>query len=230
MQSLKKISVLGVITGSIVATFGRNIVVFVIGIFIGIFLAASGAEVPADMGYTNPLASITFLVSSLFSILGGYLAAYLAKHDELLNGVLSSFLPQLFINCTLFSDPLYLAILTLITSPLLALLGGYLRLRQKSGKQKEHSGLNLETDPHPHATQPEHTPIYQGIKTRRQTGELSPLIRLAGIVIVVGVIWSLWFVWSLDAFTGPCVIILLIYGVFRLFRKSNPHPTDGPQE
>ena len=141
MEFRKKVSVSGVITGSIAAVAGRTIVSFVAGVIIGILLAASGAEVPANTSYTNPLLmSLNFVVSSLFSILGGYIAAYIAKHDELLNGALSAFLPMLFVICTLFSDPLYLGILTLIISPLLALFGGYLRLN----KWRENNRRNQE--------------------------------------------------------------------------------------
>jgi hypothetical protein len=63
----------------------------------------------------------------------------------------------------------------------------------------------------------------------RRTGQLSALIRLGGIVIVIGVIWSLWFGWSLGAFVGPGLIILLGYGIFRLLGKGKTRPTDGHQ-
>jgi hypothetical protein len=230
MEFRKKVSILGIITGSIAAVLGRTIVIFVMGIFIDILLAASGAEVPANTGYTNPLImSLAFVVSSLISILGGYIAAYIAKHDELLNGALSSFLPMLFAICTLFSDPLYLAILTLIISPLLALFGGYLRLKQRARKQSPQSGASMN-DFQPQEPQPEQTPIDRSINSQGRTGKLSPLIRLSGIVIVISIIWSFWFGWSSTSFVGPGFIILLGYGIFRLFGKGSPRPTGGHQE
>ncbi len=76
----------------------------------------------------------------MFSVLGGYIGALIAKHDELLNGALSSFLCVLSGVYALFtgSHPVYLIlleILALIISPLLGMLGGYLRFKQKSRKQ-----------------------------------------------------------------------------------------------
>jgi hypothetical protein len=234
MQSLKKVSLVGVIAGSIVSVAGRFLVSLVVGFFIGIQLAASGATMPAnavEAGFTNPyIVVITFLVMSLFSILGGYTAATIAKHDELLNGALSSFLAMLWAFCTLSTNPLFLVILTLITTPLLAALGGYLRTRQMRRKQSPLSGGRFETDIQRQGAQPEQTPVKRGNKSQQGKGEYYTLIRLGGIVLVIGIIWSLWFGWSLGAFVGPGVIILLGYGIFRLFRKGNPRPSDGHQE
>jgi len=132
--------------------------------------------------------------------------------------------------CSMSFDPLLLAMLALITSPLFALLGGYLRLKQKSRKQLPLSGANLETDIQTQEPQLQQTPIDRSRNSQVRAGQLSPLIRLGGIVIVIGVIWSLWFGWSLGAFVGPGLIILLGYGIFRLFGKGKPRPTDGSQE
>ncbi len=226
MQSLKKVSVIGVVTGSIVAVAGRTIVSLVVGVIIGLFLASSGTAMPAnaaEAGLTNPyIVAITFLVMSLFSMLGGYTAATIAKHDELLNGALSSLLALVLAVCSLSTDPLYLAILTLITTPLLAALGGYLRLKQKARKQPPLSGGMLETDIQRQGSQPEITPVDRSSKSQRRAGKPSPLILLGGIVIVVGLIWCLWFGWSLASFTAPGSLILLGYGIFRLFRRGNP--------
>jgi len=70
------------------------------------------------------------------SVLGGYVAAWIAKHDELLNGLLSSFL------CTAIgvysillgkdSRSVLLQILLLAAAPVSALLGGYLRQTWKA--------------------------------------------------------------------------------------------------
>src|SRR5215469_2491740 len=70
------------------------------------------------------------------SVLGGYVAACIAKHDELLNGLLSSFL------CTAIgvysillgkdSRSVLLQILLLAAAPVSALLGGYLRQTWKA--------------------------------------------------------------------------------------------------
>jgi hypothetical protein len=126
MEFRKKVSVLGVITGSIVAVIGRQMVLLVVGVIIGILLPSSGTGAPANVVFVG------FLIMALFSILGGYIAAFIAKHDELLNGALSSFLAILLAVCSITTDPVYLAMLTLISSPLFAALGGYLRLKQKA--------------------------------------------------------------------------------------------------
>lgn len=230
MEFRKKVSISGIFAGSIVGVVGRFIVIGVVGVFIGIGLAASGAEVPSNIGYINPLImSVGFLVSSLFSILGGYIAASIAKHDEMLNGALSSFLAMLFAVCSMSTDPVYLAMITLITSPLFAALGGYLRLNQKERKQSPLSGGKLETDIQRQEAQPEQTAVMRGSKSRGRNGEYYTLIRLGGIAIVVGVIWCLWFGWSLGAFIAPGFLVLLGYGIYRLFRKGKPRPTGEQQ-
>lgn len=150
MQFRKKVSILGFMIGSIVDIIGTNIW----GVFMTIYVmlsfnllqmaASSPTEATAqvlNIFQTNPLIfSVNFIVGAMFSILGGYIGAYIAKHDELLNGALSSFLCVLSGIYGLFtgSHPIYLIlleILALIISPLLGMLGGYLRLKQKSRKQ-----------------------------------------------------------------------------------------------
>jgi hypothetical protein len=73
------------------------------------------------------------------SALAGYVAAWLAKHDELLNGGLSSFLCVLFALFQLRNGnnyyPLSVRVLLLIAAPAFAVFGGYLRLRQKVDAQ-----------------------------------------------------------------------------------------------
>jgi hypothetical protein len=69
------------------------------------------------------------------SALGGYVAAWMAKHDELLNGLLSSFL------CTAIgvysvmsgkdSQSVVVQIFLLAAAPAFAFFGGYLRQTQK---------------------------------------------------------------------------------------------------
>jgi len=70
------------------------------------------------------------------SVLGGYVAARIAKHDELLNGLLSSFLCITFGIYPLLlnkdSHSVLKQISFLLISPACALLGGYLRQMQKA--------------------------------------------------------------------------------------------------
>lgn len=150
MEFRKKVSILGFMIGSIADIVGTNIW----GVFMTIYVmvsynllqiaASSPTELTAkvlNIFQTNPLIfSVNFIVGAMFSILGGYIAALIAKHDELLNGALSSFLCILsgIYGLVTGSYPIYLVlleILAFIISPLLGMFGGYLRLKQKSRKQ-----------------------------------------------------------------------------------------------
>ncbi len=152
MEFRKKVSILGFVIGSVVDIVGTNI----LGVFMTIYVMVSYNLLQAatssptavtakvlDIFQTDPVIfSVNFIVGAMFSILGGYIGAYIAKHDELLNGVLSSFLCVLSGIYALVtgSHPLYLVlleILALIISPLLAMFGGYLRLKQKARKQMQ---------------------------------------------------------------------------------------------
>ncbi len=146
----KKVSILGFMVGSIADIVGTNIWAFfmMIYVMVGHNLLPIAASSPTELSaqvlnifQTDPLIfSLNFIVGAMFSVLGGYIGALIAKHDELLNGSLSSFLCVLSGIYALFtgSHPVYLIlleILALIISPLLGMLGGYLRLKQKSRKQ-----------------------------------------------------------------------------------------------
>ena len=88
--------------------------------------AALHANVPLYLGQT--------LVGLACSVLGGYVAAWLARHDELLNGGLSSFLCMALDIYTFASgkdsNRLWVQILLIVASPLMALLGGDLMRRR----------------------------------------------------------------------------------------------------
>ncbi|HET9409816.1 MAG TPA: hypothetical protein VFO39_21450 [Candidatus Sulfotelmatobacter sp.] len=68
-------------------------------------------------------------------VVGGYIAARIAKHDELLNGLLSSFVYIPFGMFSVFSGRdsqwVFMRIFPVISAPAFALLGGYLRQVQK---------------------------------------------------------------------------------------------------
>jgi hypothetical membrane protein len=94
---------------------------------------------------TDPrIFTANLIVGGFFSILGGYIGALIAKHDELLNGALSS------VFCVLtgvysivtgsYTGSLVLAILSLFIDPVLCMFGGYLRLLQRSRKKQALAG------------------------------------------------------------------------------------------
>src|SRR5262245_53379507 len=93
---MKRTSLKGVAVGSITDIVSTNIVLLPVMIYI---LASSGLPSDRIAGSVTAIlkASIAFRVWSsilggLCSVLGGYVAARIAKHDEVLNGALSSIL------------------------------------------------------------------------------------------------------------------------------------------
>jgi len=80
------------------------------------------------------ICSFQLLIGFLCSVFGGYVAAWIAKHDELLNGALSSFLCVLLgiATVTLAKDfsPIATKTLLIVASPVCGLFGGYLRRSQ----------------------------------------------------------------------------------------------------
>jgi hypothetical protein len=81
-----------------------------------------------------PLRVAELLVGLLCSVLGGYVAAVIAKRYERLNGTLSCYLciglGILSMALGLSKDPLWQQALLLLASPAFAFVGGDLRLRQ----------------------------------------------------------------------------------------------------
>lgn len=78
--------------------------------------------------------AVTMLTGIMMSLLGGYVAGRLAKHDEMLNGILSVWLCVLIGIATLIfsphNQPLLFDVLDFLLAPAAALLGGYLSFRQ----------------------------------------------------------------------------------------------------
>lgn len=126
---MSRISPKGVILGGLLDITTSFIAIFVIGI---VALArAPGAELP-DMtsGWVSLAGTVTGV---LCSILGGYVAARIAAHDEVLNGALSAWacvgLGVLMARVAPDAPSLGQSVVLLGASPALGALGGYLRLR-----------------------------------------------------------------------------------------------------
>jgi len=132
-----RVSPKGVLLGAIVdvvtSTLGGRVIVM--------YIAGSPAltDVPADsrarvitdlMLHRPAFYLAALLVGAVGSILGGYVAARMARHDAILNGALSSFLCVAFGLYELVrsagGSPL-VDILAFVMSPSLGALGGYLR-------------------------------------------------------------------------------------------------------
>jgi hypothetical protein len=139
---MRKVSIKGVFIGGIVDVVSS----IVLGLPFG-FYAMSKVDlsnIPKDQKSAAlavvvhqdfPLYLGELVVGLLCSVPGGYVAAWLAKHDELLNGGLSSFLCVFLGIYTMVSgkDPsaLWVQTLLLLASPVFALIGGELMRRQR---------------------------------------------------------------------------------------------------
>ena len=95
----------------------------------------SSEAVSAAIHANVPLYFAQLMVGLLCSVLGGYVAAAIAKRHEHLNGTLSCYLCVIMgivgMILGLGKDPLWLQGLMLVASPALAFAGGDLRLRQR---------------------------------------------------------------------------------------------------
>ena len=104
-------------------------------------LAQAQAAVMGTIRASPLLYGVQSVIGLACSVLGGYVAARVAKHDELLNGLLASSLPVALGVYSLATDagPLLLPILLLVASPLCSGLGGHLRLVQIHGRAHRQS-------------------------------------------------------------------------------------------
>jgi hypothetical protein len=136
-----RVSIVGITVGGITDVVATNILAIPVVVYtmakFDLFHTPQDSSAITNAIHTNPaLYGLQLLIGLGCSVLGGYVAARIAKHDELLNGALSSFL---CIAIGVYSlgrgkipGSLSVAILLLIASPLFAFLGGYLRILQKS--------------------------------------------------------------------------------------------------
>jgi hypothetical protein len=136
---MERISLKGVVIGNIADIVSSNIIGLLLAAFILISSASSGL---ADGSAIHELMASTFyrasniIFGALCSVLGGYVSARIAKHDDVLNGALSSVLCIGFGVYALLSGSavghlgLHLALLPV--SVALGALGGYLSSRQSA--------------------------------------------------------------------------------------------------
>ena len=138
---MKGAPILGVLTGAVADVVSS----FLLGIPFAIYALSKidVAHTPKEqLGHamaTVVHANTALYLAQLFvglacSVFGGFVAALIARRMELLIGALSSFLSVgLWISVLIAGDhiePVSAQILQLIASPIMGLLGGYLRLRQ----------------------------------------------------------------------------------------------------
>jgi hypothetical protein len=131
---MSKVSIKGVLLGAITDTFSSLIAGILSAIFV-LFLSHL-LHKPHQVFHRYGILDVLLTLNGLsFSLLGGYVSALVAKHDELLNGGLSSFLCVginfIFILTGKNHYPVVVQWLLIVASISFATLGGYIRLRQK---------------------------------------------------------------------------------------------------
>lgn len=141
---MSRVSIKGVVVGGIVDVVATNVLAFPIVLIAMARVHAShlpreqvSAALLALLHSDPGLRAAQLLLGGLCSVLGGYLAAWMAKHDEILNGAGSSFLCVAFGVYSLIVgrgpvDGFHVVLL--VVSPTLGALGGYLRTLGSSGK------------------------------------------------------------------------------------------------
>ena len=142
-----KISILGVLVGGVVDVASSVVAGLPLALYSTFRLDPSqrmgphaSEAVTAAIHADFPVYLAQLVIGFLCSILGGYVAALIAKRNERLNGTLSCYLcvgmgvVALFLG--LEKDPYWLQFLLLISSPALAFVGGDLRLRQRLAKSE----------------------------------------------------------------------------------------------
>ena len=133
---MARISIKGVVIGGLTDVF----LSFLLGMALIVLLFVLRiprdeihAAISAASRQQGMLWDVQLGIGFLCSALGGFVAARIARRNELLNGVLSSFLCisiGLFVIATSEGrHPVALQLVLLAASPLVSLLGGYLRLR-----------------------------------------------------------------------------------------------------
>ena len=139
---MRRLSILGVLVGGVVDIVSTN--VFALPLFVFALMGIDRSHVAKDQLASAATAAIQhdpslmiagFFVGVAGSLLGGYISALIAKHDETLNGGFSAWL---CVAIGIFgwrsgaaSMPVAYHLLGFVLSPAVGALGGYFRLFQK---------------------------------------------------------------------------------------------------
>ena len=134
-----KVSFVGVATGGITDVVASSLLAFPLVIYIVVNYkpspAPGGSAAIASVFHSSIWMYGQLAIGLGCAVLGGYVAARIAKHDELLNGLLSSFLCIAFGTYSVLLgknfEPVLAQVFLLTAAPAFALLGGYLRQIQK---------------------------------------------------------------------------------------------------
>jgi hypothetical protein len=135
-----RVSIVGVVIGGITdvvssSLLGIPVVTYVMVKYDLLHAPNGPAAIASSIHSSSWLYGLQLTIGLGCSVLGGYVAAWVAKHNELLNGLLSSFLCTAIGVYSVFSgkdsQSARVRIFLLAAAPASALLGGYLRQSQK---------------------------------------------------------------------------------------------------
>lgn len=141
-----RLSIKGIVVGGIVDIIGSNLVAIPVILYAMTQLPGYGPRdaeaISRVIQGSVVLYGVLFILGAVCSVGAGYIAASLAKHDDVLNGALSAFL---CVGSELWSltsghtngIPAWLVLVSLPGSPLLGALGGYLRARAVRSHRRE---------------------------------------------------------------------------------------------
>ena len=139
-----KLSFKAIILGAIVDVVGTNIWGLIVGIYLvnshhlmGLPPAEQTAQLKILLTQGGMVQILTQFFGGAFTIFGGYIAARIAKHDELLNGACASFLCVLFALFAIGSAPISSVLIGVIANPVLGLAGGYIRVWEKQRTKEQ---------------------------------------------------------------------------------------------
>jgi len=151
-----RVSIVSILVGGITDVVASNVLALPVVVYVmvkcDLFHSAKGSvAIDSSIHSSAWLYGLQLGVGLGCSVLGVYVAARMAKHDELLNGVLSSFL------CTAIgvysvmsgkdSQSVFMQIFLLATAPAFALLRGYLRqTHNRRGRAPGAMGPSLEVN------------------------------------------------------------------------------------
>jgi hypothetical protein len=134
---MMRVSFKGVAIGNVVDIVASNVVMVPVMIYVLASMRTGSppdldaASVAAALKTSNIFLAASTILGGLCSILGGYVSARIAKHDEVLNRALSSILCTGFgIYSLVNGGSLWLHLLYLLLSPALGALGGYFQSRR----------------------------------------------------------------------------------------------------
>jgi hypothetical protein len=126
---MRRVSIAGILAGGVVDVAAS----IFCGSFMVLIVTHNFQTAHTSAGSSWPIALTLLLNGLACSILGGFVAAVLARHDELLNAGLSSCLCVAIGIWVILTgrepQPLWGQILLLAASPACAVVGGYIRLR-----------------------------------------------------------------------------------------------------